>query len=230
MFGPEYNQLAPFIPSENVDESSAYKMLDEGAAEMPGKLSVLDLGCGDGRLVDHIKSNLPDANYTGVDIDASPEVNSRTRNDVQFQTFDGVHLPFDNDTFDIVYSRQVFEHVRHPDDLVREIRRVLKSGGMFLGSMSGLEPYHSYSIFNLTPYGVYRLLDDNDLKIQVMRPGRDGLALIFRQLSARKISWISLSYWLVSLIGLAKGYDAKQRNYLKLRFTGHICFRATKKS
>lgn len=39
-------------------------------------------------------------------------------------------IPLTNDSIDIVYSLAVFEHVAHPDHLIREIRRVLKPSGI----------------------------------------------------------------------------------------------------
>lgn len=39
-------------------------------------------------------------------------------------------LPFRDEVFDVVYSRCVFEHLRNPSLFLKEIRRVLKSGGI----------------------------------------------------------------------------------------------------
>ena len=55
----------------------------------------------------------------------SPEARERTRHDARFETFDGVSMPFDDGSFDLVYCKQVLEHVRHPEPLLAEVRRVL---------------------------------------------------------------------------------------------------------
>ncbi len=34
------------------------------------------------------------------------------------QAFDGISLPYGNGVFDLILTRQVFEHVRHPDRLL----------------------------------------------------------------------------------------------------------------
>ena len=39
-------------------------------------------------------------------------------------------LPYEDGTFDEVYSRYSFEHVRNPGSLLDEIRRVLRPGGV----------------------------------------------------------------------------------------------------
>ena len=229
MLGPEYAEIERCIPADHARNSSADAMLRIAASRLDqGKPAVLDLGCGDGRAVDQIAAALPSASYDGVDIETSPEVNSRTRDDARFHTFDGIQLPFGDGTFDIVFTQQVMEHVRHPDALIAEVQRVLKPGGFFVGSASGLEPYHSWSIFNLTHYGLFRVIEDNGLTLEQMRPGIDGMAMLFRQLSMRKIGGFSLAYWSLALLARFRGMDARQRNYLKLRFAGHLCFLARK--
>lgn len=43
--------------------------------------------------------------------------------------YDGIHIPFPDATFDIVFSSNVLEHVPHLSQLNAEIRRVLKADG-----------------------------------------------------------------------------------------------------
>jgi SAM-dependent methyltransferase len=39
-------------------------------------------------------------------------------------------LPFENDSFDFIYSHQVFEHVQRPEVVCRELARILRPGGL----------------------------------------------------------------------------------------------------
>src|SRR4051812_40496978 len=139
---------------------------------------VLDLGCGAGDSVDQFRSVNPSVEWVGVDVEASPEVASRRRTDAEFVTFDGVHLPFDDASFDAVYCKQVLEHVREPAPLLAEVSRVLKPRGVLAGSTSQLEPYHSYSTWNYTPYGLKLLLEGAGMSLDELRPGIDSLAVI----------------------------------------------------
>lgn len=229
MRGPEFHLIEDAIPDDHSKVSTAAELLAEVLGDRTGvPADLLDLGCGDGRALDLVRGLSADARYTGVDIETSPEVDERNRTDGTFLTYDGVNLPFDDSSFDVVYSQQVFEHVRHPDRVTQEVARVLRPGGAFVGSLSYLEPYHSFSIFNFTPYGVFRLIDDNDLTLRTMRPGIEGTSMLVRQLSARWISGFRIAYPGIEFAGWLRRWSARKRNYMKLRFSGHICFVAIK--
>ncbi len=198
------------------------------------RLNILDLGCGAGNSIDLFRSINPDVNWFGVDLESSPEGKLRTRTDGDFSTYDGVHLPYEDDTFDFIYSNQVFEHVRHPDVLLKDVFRVLKPGRNFAGSVSYLEPYHSYSIYNFTPYGLIVSLRDAGFKLEEMRSVIDGPALIFRQMlnapSLLNPFYIKASpfNFLVNVIGILFRLTNSERNFLKLQFAGQVCFLAMK--
>lgn len=46
------------------------------------------------------------------------------------QPYDGQHIPFPNETFDVLFSSNVLEHVDKLDVLLAETRRVLRPGGL----------------------------------------------------------------------------------------------------
>src|SRR5690606_14398436 len=41
------------------------------------------------------------------------------------------HLPFSNESFDVITAMDFLEHVESPDQVIMEFSRVLKPGGMF---------------------------------------------------------------------------------------------------
>lgn len=143
---------------------------------------LLDLGAGDGksRATAHMLLGADKVNWRGVDIDDSEEHLGRSADAPEIDVYDGVNLPYQDATFDVVWSKQVLEHVRHPDAVIAEVARVLKPGGFFVGSVSQLEPYHSRSIFNWTHYGIRTVFSDHGLKVKEMTPGVDGLLLMLR--------------------------------------------------
>jgi SAM-dependent methyltransferase len=52
-------------------------------------------------------------------------------------------LPFGDAEFETVHANQVIEHVRRSDDFLREVRRVLKPGGLALISTNNLSSWHN---------------------------------------------------------------------------------------
>jgi SAM-dependent methyltransferase len=193
---------------------------------------VLDLGCGAGDSVQLFRSLNPEVRWVGADIAQSPEVAQRTRHDAEFVTFDGETLPFADDSFDLVYCKQVLEHVRRPEPLVGEVARVLRPGGLFAGSTSHLEAFHSLSVWNHTPYGFCVLAEEAGLEVVELRPGIDGMTLVaWRALGlprffARWWAHESPGNRMIELAGRAARLDPRTRNQVKLTLCGQFAFLA----
>lgn len=186
----EVQQAIPADHARQVDAD--YYLARIPPTEAP--LQFLDLGAGDGRSFDLVRARHPTVDWIGLDIADSAEVRARTRTDCRFVTYDGVKIPFEDARFDVVFSRQVFEHVRHPEPLMREIRRVLKPGGRFIGSVSQLEPFHSNSYWNFTWFGFATIAVEAGLSLVEMRPGVDGVTLTLRNLFLRGLRTRSRSF------------------------------------
>lgn len=232
--------LYDFLPDDTSLQSHSLRealgILD-GISANSDVVKVVDLGCGAGESYDIFTGRNPKTRWVGLDLAESPEAGAREQKPPGFCVFDGVRIPLAENSVDIVYSRQVFEHVRHPEDLLSETYRVLKSGGLFVGSTSHMEPLHSRSFWNYTPYGFCVLLRDANFKSIQVRPGIDALTLITRRL----VGLVGLSNLfapfftvesptnLLLEVGLRLlGQPVKRRNYFKLVFSGHFCFVARK--
>src|SRR5580658_10020613 len=91
---------------------------------------LLDLGCGTGAFLRAIEDLVEEAQ--GVDLSAGMIAQARKRSTaagkLSFTTVDGPHLPFPDDTFDVVTSVLSFRYLDW-DPIVAEILRVLKPGG-----------------------------------------------------------------------------------------------------
>jgi SAM-dependent methyltransferase len=191
---------------------------------------VMDLGCGTGDSVELFRSVDPNVEWVGVDVERSAEVAERTRTDAEFVTFDGRRLPFDHAAFELVYCKQVLEHVEHPHELVAEVARVLEPGGHLAGSTSQLEAFHSRSVFNWTPYGFMRVAEDAGLDVLELRPVIDGVTLVaWRALGLPSFFhrwWAKESppYRVIELAARAARLDARTRNQIKLTLCGQFAF------
>ena len=95
--------------------------------------NVVDLGCGGGRLLKRLGIECPEATLTGTSIfHFSPdELKNLSEANITpcYCTAHKVELA--NNSQDIVVSSEVIEHLRYPEEMVREIARILKPGGIY---------------------------------------------------------------------------------------------------
>lgn len=181
MFGEDVrDHLGPRVPTDHARQARSHELVPRLLAGMNAP-EVLDLGCGNGDSIDLFKRIAPAVRWKGVDIESSDEVRSRTRTDADFHVFDGEHIPFADASFDLVFCHQVLEHVYRTPPLLAEAARVLRPGGHLVGSTSQLEPFHSRSTANPTPYGLNLELEEAGLETVEMRPGIDSVTLIVRR-------------------------------------------------
>jgi len=93
---------------------------------------VLDLGCRSGALTRHL---LEGNEVVGLDVDAAALAKAAALG-IQTVVADVEEpLPFPDASFDAVVAGELLEHLRFPDALVAEVRRVLRPGGVFAGSV-----------------------------------------------------------------------------------------------
>lgn len=87
----------------------------------------LDVGCGVGTVVNSISAR---KNIKSIGIDISQTfINRARKGNGSFKIFNGKKIPFENESFDIVGSFTVLEHVNNPKQLIQEMVRVTKQGG-----------------------------------------------------------------------------------------------------
>ena len=94
-------------------------------------LSVLDVSCSTGIMEKVLSEHF--AKVVGIDIDAKAVEHARSVENganVEFHVMDALHTSFGADTFDVVICNQMYEHVPDAGQLLREIARVLKPGGV----------------------------------------------------------------------------------------------------
>ena len=226
--------LRPSLPTGTSSQVLADQLVPAVLSGRPGAF-VVDLGCGRGDSVDVFRAADPAVRWVGLELADSEVFAGRTREDAEFQTFDGVRLPFEDASVDVVFCKQVLEHVELPRELLCDVARVLRPGGVLAGSTSHLEPYHGYSIANFTPYGLKRLLEGLGLEVEALMPGIDGLTLIARRFlraPGYMDRWWGRGSPLNRIVdGGARilRWDAEDRNAVKLLFCGHYAFVARRR-
>jgi SAM-dependent methyltransferase len=164
----------------------------------------LDLGCGKAvhrEILEHAGYG-----YVGVDHDRAKAP----------MLADAHALPFADDTFELAISIAVLEHIRHPLVMAGEVMRVLAPGGVFIGTLAFLEPFHKMSVYHMTHLGVLNVLHHAGFAIRAIAPGGDYHAMkamarmhLFRwdmpafpgmrkklsDLPVRPVYWLHKLYW-----------------------------------
>lgn len=190
----------------------------------------LDLGCGTGI---H-KSVCEFAGYRWVGLDyanpAAPILG------------DGHALPFRTESMDFVLSMAVLEHIQHPQVLGQEVLRVLKPGGVFIGTVAFMEPFHGSSYYHHSHLGTYNTLASSGFDVLRIGPNPNWSFLraqlemggLFPKLPrfagavfARTIEFINKWWWAVGH-RVSGGAIDTSRTMRLLKTTGAIDFVARK--
>ena len=101
----------------------------------PG-MTLLDCGCGPGTITLDFAALVAPAEVVGVDVETSQLQFAQTqaadeeKSNCHFAVSDLYALPFPDGAFDAVFLHGVLEHMQEPVAALREVRRVLKHGGV----------------------------------------------------------------------------------------------------
>lgn len=93
---------------------------------------ILDLGCRSGALTRHF---LAGNTVVGLDVDRAALAKAEALGIEAVVANVEEPLPFGDETFDVVVAGELLEHLRFPDEVVAEVRRVLRPGGVLVGSV-----------------------------------------------------------------------------------------------
>lgn len=93
---------------------------------------ILDIGCGNGRLLDLFKRK--EIDYIGIDNSEGQIMEAKAKYpEENFFVADALNLPFDNNVFDKVFSIAVFHEIPSLEfrkQFLKETKRVLKKNGL----------------------------------------------------------------------------------------------------
>lgn len=92
-------------------------------------LAVLDAGCGDGVLKSRISER---HTYVGVDFSARLLLRARRHNQGNYFRADLSHLPFSDNSFDVVVCLQAVQYLARPRTALAQMARILKREGKLL--------------------------------------------------------------------------------------------------
>lgn len=102
---------------------------------LPSQAKILDLGCGTGKLLNRILGQFPEV--FGIGVDLSPQMLRQARKNKLFpkrQIFvkgNAEKLPFVDNQFNAVFNTISFLHYPNPQEVFKEINRILAPQGLF---------------------------------------------------------------------------------------------------
>lgn len=128
-WAPSYDWLLPSVFYQAVH----VRLLDY--VQLPASATVLELGCGTGKLLNRIAQSWPKVHGFGIDLSsemiAQAQAKTQERDRLQFLQADVIELPFEAATFEAAFCAMSFLHYPDPVGALRAIARVLKPGGQF---------------------------------------------------------------------------------------------------
>lgn len=147
--------------------------------EKNSSLKVLDVGCGDGTTAMFFAKLFPLWMVTGVDVSVQSiaEAQKKQLPNCTFLAYDGFSLPFENNSFDMVFIAGVLHHVSHHlhNQLLTNMQQCLKAGGrLYLFEHNPINPLTRYLVntcvfdknAKLLPYGyTQKIIKQASLKL-----------------------------------------------------------------
>jgi len=108
--------------------------------ELRGDETVIDAGCGSGRLTELLRERVPDGHVIGVDQSASMIAAARERlgPDVDLRVADLVRLDMGGDTADVVFSTATFHWIADHEALFASLHGALRAGGRLVAQCGGV--------------------------------------------------------------------------------------------
>lgn len=143
------------------------------AASLVEDRRVLDVACGEG----YGTAMLAGAGATsaiGVDLDDASVEHAKARYGLDFQSADVTRLPFEDESFDLVVSFETIEHVKDPEAMLAELRRVLTPSGLLVISTPNNDEYLIDNEFHVHEY-------ESAEFTELLRRHFDAVHVVFQQ-------------------------------------------------
>ncbi len=122
---------------------------------------VLDIGCGIMPYKEFILENRSEVKYIGIDFEKAFNAEYAMVKPDLF--WDGITIPLEDDSVETVLATELLEHCANPESILKEVFRVLKSGGNFIFTVPFIWNIHlaPYDEYRYTPFSLKRFLENS---------------------------------------------------------------------
>jgi len=133
------------------------------------ELRFLDLGCGTGEFMNMVANMDGKVKVWGIDV-SNLAINGVKEKGLKgfIRDINWQKLPFPSQFFDVIYSGDVIEHLIDPDFMIKEVRRVLKKGGVLILTTPNLASWYNRL---LLLFGIQPVFSEVSTKKIFGRPG-----------------------------------------------------------
>jgi SAM-dependent methyltransferase len=204
----------------------AYAMVEEYAKPTD---RLLEIGFGEGYGSEIVEPWVRE--YVGVEVEPEAVTHAAEkyqRPGASFVHYDGMTLPFDSASFDLLISFQVIEHVRDPKAFLREARRVTRPGERVLivtpnrnhRLNDGERPWNRYHIREFSPEELEVVMRKVFETVEIF--GIHGSS-VMNEIEKRRVARARRLARLDRLglrYVLPEGFDTKLRTFLRRRRSG----------
>ena len=157
-------------------------------------LRILDLGTGTGRALPALAARFPEAELVGLDITpamlriAASQPGNAAGHGPLFVCADAARLPFPDQSMDLVFSSLAIHWSPALDDVLTEVRRVLRHPGLFTFTTPGPDAYRELRAAwravdtspHVMPFPEMRALGDGLVRAGLAEPVMDTDTLILK--------------------------------------------------
>lgn len=183
---------------EDTDYFAKYKIGDvRSALSRRGyaPTRIMDFGAGIGNSLAPMRQSFPDAHITCLDVsEKSLELcRSISVSNVDFRSYDGNTIPFEENSFDLIFTACVFHHIPPSlhGRLIREIRRVLSPNGFFiLFEHNPWNPFTQYAVRTCPFDANAQLINAPEMRHRLLESGFANVQTYFRIFFPKKLSML----------------------------------------
>lgn len=114
------------------------ELIEKIQEEPDACFSVLEIGCGCGTTLSHIKWKYPNARVCGVELSEQAAALGKHMADIIVGDVETLELPYGEQTFDYIICGDVLEHLRDPEKVVAQLKRYLCANGKLIACIPNL--------------------------------------------------------------------------------------------